>query len=187
MRMGNAPSLSGPYDSDKPRTHGSGVGPTGGCGIQRVNEIILLAPAAAARFRIFDPPMNPLAAYLVIGLGSALGGVARYGCGVLAAALWPVAFPWMTILINILGSFVIGLFATLTGPDGRLLVGTLWRQFVMVGLCGGYTTFSAFNLESLALLRSGRPLAAGANVGLSLTLCLVAVWLGHRIARRLNQ
>ena len=131
--------------------------------------------------------MNPLAAYLVIGLGSALGGVARYGCGVLAAALWPAGFPWMTILINILGSFVIGLFATLTGPDGRLLVGTRWRQFVMVGICGGYTTFSAFSLESVALLRSGRPLAAGANILLSLAFCLLAVWAGHGIARKLNQ
>ena len=131
--------------------------------------------------------MNPLAAYLIIGLGSALGGVARYGCGALAAALWPVAFPWMTIVINSLGSFVIGLFATLTGADGRLLVGTLWRQFVMVGLCGGYTTFSAFSLETFALLRAGRPLAAGANLLLSLALCLVAVWLGHRLAQRLNQ
>jgi CrcB protein len=93
----------------------------------------------------------------------------------------------MTILINILGSFVIGLFATLTGPDGRVLIGTLWRQFVMVGVCGGYTTFSTFSLESVALLRAGRPLAASANVVLSLGLCLVAAWLGHRIARRLNR
>jgi CrcB protein len=131
--------------------------------------------------------MNPLTAYLVIGLGSALGGGARYGCGVLAAAVWPVAFPWMTILINMLGSFVIGLFATLTGPDGRVLIGTLWRQFVMVGVCGGYTTFSTFSLESVALLRAGRPFAASANVVLSLGLCLVAAWLGHRIARRLNR
>ena len=131
--------------------------------------------------------MNPVAAYLSIGVGSALGGAARYGCGLLAAALWPVAFPWMTIVINIIGSFVIGLFATLTGPDGRLLVGTLGRQFVMVGLCGGYTTFSAFSLETYDLLRAGRALTAGANVVLSLAFCLIAVWLGHRIARRLNR
>jgi CrcB protein len=131
--------------------------------------------------------MKPLAAYLVVGLGSALGGIARYGCGVLAAMLWPVAFPWMTILINIVGSFVIGLFASLSGPDGRLLVGTLWRQFVMVGLCGGYTTFSSFSLETFALLRAGRLLAAAANQVLSLALCLLAVWLGHRLAQKLNQ
>jgi CrcB protein len=131
--------------------------------------------------------MSPVVAYLVIGIGSALGGVARYGCGVLAALIWPVAFPWMTIAINVIGSFVIGFFAALTGPDGRVLVGTLGRQFVMVGVCGGYTTFSAFSLETLNLLRSARPLAAGANVALSLGLCLLAVWLGDRIARRLNQ
>ena len=131
--------------------------------------------------------MNLVAAYLVIGLGSALGGLARYGCGLAAAALWGTGFPWGTILINILGSVVIGLFATLTAPDGRLLVGTLGRQFVMVGLCGGYTTFSAFSLETLNLLRSGRALAAGANVLLSVALCLIAVWIGHAVARRLNQ
>jgi fluoride exporter len=131
--------------------------------------------------------MNPLVAYLVIGLGSALGGVARYGCGLLGAMLWPAAFPWMTILINIAGSFVIGLFATLSGPDGRLLVGTRWRQFVMLGVCGGYTTFSAFSLETFNLLRAGRVLVAGANQALSLALCLVAVWLGHRLAQRLSK
>lgn len=131
--------------------------------------------------------MNLVAAYLVIGLGSALGGLARYGCGLAAVALWGTGFPWGTILINILGSLVIGLFASLTGPDGRLLIGTLGRQFVMLGLCGGYTTFSAFSLETLNLLRSGRALAAGANVLVSVALCLLAVWIGHAMARRLNQ
>src|SRR5260370_16385146 len=118
--------------------------------------------------------MNPVAAYLSVGLGSALGGAARYGCGLLAAALWPVGFPWMTILINIVGSLVIGLFATLAGPDGRLLVGTLGRQFVMVGLCGGYTTFSAFSLETFDLLRAGRALPAPPNLAPSPPFSLIA-------------
>ena len=84
------------------------------------------------------------------------------------------------------GSFVIGLFASVTGPDGRFLVSGLTRQFVMIGICGGYTTFSAFGLETADLLRSGRPGAAVANVLLSLALCLIAVWSGDAIARRLN-
>jgi fluoride exporter len=131
--------------------------------------------------------MNLLVTYLVVGIGSALGGLARFGCGILAAALWGARFPWGTVLINILGSFVIGGFATLTGPDGRLYVGPLGRQFVMVGLCGGYTTFSSFNLDSLQLLQQGRPLAAGANIALSLVLCLLAAWLGHVLAQRANK
>lgn len=131
--------------------------------------------------------MNPLITYLVIAIGSALGGLARYGCGLLAVALWGALFPWGTIIINLVGSFVIGGFATLTGPDGRVYVSPLGRQFVMVGLCGGYTTFSAFSLETLDLLQRGRPLAAAANVGLTLLLGLSAVWLGHAIAQRVNR
>jgi len=130
--------------------------------------------------------MSPLVTFLVIGIGSALGGLARYGCGLLAAALWGALFPWGTILINLIGSFVIGGFATLTGPDGRVYVSPLGRQFVMVGLCGGYTTFSAFSLETLELLQHGRPLAAAANIALSLLFGLLAVWLGHVIAQRAN-
>jgi fluoride exporter len=130
--------------------------------------------------------MKGLAAYLVIGMGSALGGWLRYACDLLGAALWGLGFPWSTILINILGSFVIGLFAALTGPDGRIFIGSLARQFVMLGICGGYTTFSAFSIQTLDLLRAGRALAAGANVALSLALCLLAVWIGHVLAQRLN-
>ena len=114
--------------------------------------------------------MRAAAPYLVIAIGSALGGLARYGTGLLAVALWGPGFPWGTIIINVLGSFVIGAFATLTGPDGRLYVGPLGRQLVMVGLCGGYTTFSAFSLETLELIERARPLAAAANIALSLAL-----------------
>jgi CrcB protein len=131
--------------------------------------------------------MNLLVAYLVIGIGSALGGAARYGCGLAAAWLWGTGFPWGTIFINVTGSLIIGGFAELTGPGGRLLVGTLGRQFVMIGICGGYTTFSSYSLETLALLQGGRPLAALANVLLSLVLCLGAVWGGQVLARKANE
>ena len=125
--------------------------------------------------------------YLWVALGSALGGVARYWCSGFVAARLGDAFPWGTILINILGSFVIGFFGTLTAPDGRLMVGDNARIFVMVGLCGGYTTFSAFSLQTLNLMRDGEWLWAGANVLLSVLLCLIAVWAGHVAAVALNQ
>lgn len=91
-------------------------------------------------------------------------------------------FPWGTLIINILGSLVIGLFGTLTGPDGRIFAGTTARQFVMVGICGGYTTFSSFSLQTLNLMNDGEWLRAGANIGLSVVLCLLAVWAGHIMA-----
>jgi CrcB protein len=127
-----------------------------------------------------------MATYLWIGLGSALGGMARYGCSSLVANTFGQAFPWGTLLVNVLGSFVIGFFAGLTGPDGRLLVASDARQFVMVGLCGGYTTFSSFSLQTLNLAQDGEMLRAGMNVAGSVVLCLAAVWIGHVAAAALN-
>jgi fluoride exporter len=125
--------------------------------------------------------------YLWIAIGSALGGSARYFASGVVAGLAGETFPWGTILINVTGSFVIGFFATITGPDGRLFVSTEVRQFVMVGLCGGYTTFSSFSLQTLNLAREGDMLRAGANIVLSVALCLIAVWLGHIGALQINQ
>jgi CrcB protein len=125
--------------------------------------------------------------YLYIAIGSALGGMARYWCSGFVAERLGETFPWGTIFINILGSFVIGFFATFSGPDSRYIVSPNMRQFVMVGLCGGYTTFSSFSLQTLNLIRDGEVAAAGANIGLSVLLCLVAVWLGHIAAASLNQ
>ena len=82
--------------------------------------------------------------YFWIALGGALGSVARCWLGIYVARLTGLTFPWGTILINTLGPMVIGFFATLTGPDGRMAVSVDARAFVMVGLCGGFTTFSAF-------------------------------------------
>jgi CrcB protein len=128
-----------------------------------------------------------LQSYLFIALGSALGGAGRYWCSGFVANHFGETFPWGTIIVNIVGSFIIGFFATLSGPDGRLLVGTTTRQFVMIGLCGGYTTFSSFSLQTLNLVRDGEWLAAGGNIALSVVLCLFAVWLGHIAAATLNQ
>jgi CrcB protein len=120
-------------------------------------------------------------------IGSALGGGARYWCSGFVAERIGETFPWGTLIVNITGSFVIGFFATLTGPDGRFLVGTTARQFVMVGICGGYTTFSSFSLQTLNLAREGEWFRAGGNIGLSVVLCLLAVWLGLVAAAALNQ
>src|SRR5215207_5503410 len=112
--------------------------------------------------------------------------LARHWCSGVAARLWGESFPWGTIIVNVAGSFVIGLFATLTAPDGRVAASSEARLFVMVGLCGGYTTFSAFSLQSLVLARAGEWIGLGMNIGLSVVLCLAAVWLGHAIAVAVN-
>ena len=125
--------------------------------------------------------------YVWIAIGSALGGMSRYWISGLVAQGFGETFPWGTIIVNVTGSFIIGFFAAVTGPDGRFLVSTSARLFVMIGLCGGYTTFSSFSLQTLNQARAGDWLGAGANIGLSVFLCLLAVWLGHVAALALNQ
>jgi CrcB protein len=125
-------------------------------------------------------------AYLWIAVGSALGGMARYWCSGLVARLVGETFPWGTFAVNVIGSFIIGFFSTLTGPDGRVYVGSLARQFVMVGFCGGYTTFSSFSLQTLSLMNDGEWLRAGGNIGISVLCCMVSVWAGHVLAGSLN-
>ncbi len=124
--------------------------------------------------------------YLLIAIGGALGSVARFALSGLVAQHWGEAFPWGTLIINVTGSFAIGFFFTLTGPEGRAFVPTEWRQFFMTGVCGGFTTFSSFSLQTLTLARGGEWARAGGNVLGSVTLCLVAVWLGHVAATALN-
>jgi CrcB protein len=125
--------------------------------------------------------------YLFVAVGGAIGSVLRYWLSGLIANMVGQTFPWGTLVINITGSFVIGLFATLSGPDGRMLVPSEWRQFVMVGICGGYTTFSSFSLQTLTLAQDGEYVQAGSNIVLSVVLCLLGVWLGHVGALLLNE
>jgi CrcB protein len=126
-----------------------------------------------------------MAVTLWIALGGALGSVARYWFAVWAV---PVSrdLPWGTIAINILGSFAIGFFGTLTTASGRHPLPETARLFFMVGVCGGFTTFSSFSLQTLDLLRVGAPGRAFANIAFSVALCLGAVALGHAAALRLN-
>ncbi len=124
--------------------------------------------------------------YLYVALGSALGGMARYGVGLAAARLLGSGFPWGTILINVVGSFIISFFGTLTLPGGRLPADMGLRIFVMVGICGGFTTFSSFSLQTLELARDDAWGAAFANIALSIVLCLAAVAAGHLLAVRIG-
>jgi CrcB protein len=125
--------------------------------------------------------------YLWVAIGSAFGGCLRYWMSGVIDSAHGETFPLGTLIINILGSFVIGFFATFTGPDGRIIVPSDTRVFVMVGICGGFTTFSAFSLQTLNLARDGDFLRAGMNVVLSVALCLLFVWVGHIMATTLNQ
>jgi CrcB protein len=124
--------------------------------------------------------------YLWIAIGSGLGGAGRFAVSQWLASDHPTGFPFATLLVNVAGSFIIGFFAGLSGPDGRLLVSPGGRQFVMAGLCGGFTTFSAFSLETLGLIQQHAWIAALLNIVVSLVACLVFVWGGHVAANGLN-
>ena len=125
--------------------------------------------------------------YLCVGAGGALGTVLRFWISGIVAQAYGERFPTGTLVINITGSFVIGILASLTGPDGRWMVGPLPRQFFMIGICGGYTTFSSFSLQTLNLARDGEWGYALLYIALSVILCLVGVWLGFMAGDGLNR
>jgi fluoride exporter len=124
--------------------------------------------------------------WLWIGLGGGLGSVARHLASGWVARHFGATFPWGTLLVNVTGSLVIGLFAALTAPDGRWMVPVTGRQFFMIGVLGGYTTFSSFSLQTLTLAQDGEWLQAAGNVALSVLGCLAAVWLGWLLGVQLN-
>lgn len=121
--------------------------------------------------------------YLWVTIGSALGGLLRY-----SITRWTLTlstnFPFGTIFINILGSFVIGYFGTLTLQSGKFAASDNARLFVMVGICGGFTTFSSFSLQTFDLMRTGAWGRALANVVFSVVLCVTAVAVGHFLAQQ---
>src|SRR5262245_36257430 len=115
--------------------------------------------------------MATLANYLWIALGGSLGSMARYWMTLAVAQIAGDVFPWGTLLINILGSFVIGWFFVFTLPDGPWPASEGIRLFVMVGICGGFTTFSSFSIQTFNLLRDGKTAFALAYIVASVLLC----------------
>ena len=120
--------------------------------------------------------------YIVVMLGGALGTGARFWASGIVAERAGEFFPAGTLVVNITGSFMVGFFAVFTGPEGPFLVPPRFRQFFMIGVCGGYTTFSSFSLQTLDLIRDGDWLKASLNTLLSFACCLAAVWLGRVLA-----
>jgi len=127
-------------------------------------------------------------AYLWVAIGGALGSVGRFWLNGIISTRFGETFPWGTMLVNISGSFIIGVIGALANPEGRMdsQSRALVTQFVMIGICGGYTTFSSFSLQTLNLLRDRELLYASGNVVLSIVLCLVAVWLGWLLGSMIN-
>ena len=127
-------------------------------------------------------------AYLWVALGGAIGSVARFGIGGLVSDKFGQSFPWGTLVVNVTGSFLIGLIGALAAPEGRLNPQSRMfaSQFLMYGICGGYTTFSSFSWQTLQSLQDRQWLYAGGNVLLSVALCMVAVWLGWLLGSVFN-
>jgi fluoride exporter len=125
--------------------------------------------------------------YVLIGVGGALGSIARFWLNGLISDQVGELFPWGTLVINVTGSFLIGFISTIGGPDGRWFMSTHTRSFLTIGICGGYTTFSSFSLQTLNLARGGEWGRAGAYTVASVVACLIGVWLGHVCASALNQ
>jgi len=128
--------------------------------------------------------------YVLVAIGGAIGSAARFASADWVQARWPTAFPWGTLAVNVLGSFIIGLLAATNesvSGAGRWSLSLEARQFLMIGVLGGYTTFSSFSLQTLLLLRGGAALLAGINVLASVTLCLLAAWCGFALMAMLNR
>jgi len=118
--------------------------------------------------------------YLLVATGGALGSVMRFWLNGVVSHRFGETFPWGTLFVNVIGSCVIGILAALLLPGGRVSAEAeaVVTPFLMVGICGGFTTFSAFSLQTLNLIREREWLYAGGNILVSVILCLIAVWLG---------
>jgi CrcB protein len=126
-------------------------------------------------------------AYFWVALGGALGSTARFWVSVFIDERVQGNFPWGTFLVNVVGSFIIGALASIADQPGKFSLSPAMRQFLMVGICGGFTTFSSFSIQTLELMRTGHAMQAAGNVIGSVLLCLLGVWGGHQFGQILNR
>lgn len=122
---------------------------------------------------------------LIIGIGGFIGTVARYWLSGFISDRWGASFPWGTFTVNVMGSFLIGFIAAWGSQEGRHIIQPITRDFLMIGILGGYTTFSSFSLQTLNLMREGQWLFATGNIVLSVACCLAAVFAGTAIGKLL--
>ena len=118
--------------------------------------------------------------YFFVALGSALGGVLRYWMSHFIHTRWVYGFPVAILSVNVLGCLAIGI---VMGISTRINPSPAWQWFLVTGLCGGFTTFSAFSYEAWLLFRTGELTQAVLYVGLSVISCIVATVLGFSLAR----
>ena len=122
---------------------------------------------------------------ILIGIGSGLGGVLRYWLSGIVAEKIGETFPWGTMTVNVIGSLLIGLLAAFVDSE-RILMGPGNRVFLMMGFCGGFTTFSSFSLQTLRLMQDNEWLHAGGNILFSVVLCLIGVFIGYKLGQLIN-
>lgn len=125
-----------------------------------------------------------LSKVLTVALGGALGASLRYLAAATTHSLLGHAFPYGTLLVNVLGSLLIGYLVVLLPDTGS--PASMLRLLLITGLLGGFTTYSAFSIETLTLLQEGQLMKAGMNITLTLFSCLLAVWVGYLVARTLH-
>jgi len=119
--------------------------------------------------------------YLIVSVGAAIGGAARYWFSNIVYKFFPAIFPYGTLAVNIVGSFILGLIIFIF--DERELLNNQLKIFLTIGFCGGFTTFSTFSLETFNLLRDSQYFLAALNIILSLLFCVAGVFLAYIVSK----
>ena len=130
--------------------------------------------------------MSPFSVYFYVMLGGAVGSAARMALSEIISLRFGDDYPYGTFWANILGCLAIGVFMGLTSAEGAFSVSPLVKKAIVIGVFGGFTTFSSFSFQTVTLLQEGSHFLAGANIVLTVVLCLLATWAGLRLAQFVN-